>query len=108
MTVAGMTARHAVIAAEFDELIDVLLRDLLRPAELIGHEVDLREKLDRLHLVIRADEISSQRQGTVILEQDSIVVLDVRGDGLRHLICGWRAIRRDGMEPSDTTVSIIS
>ena len=99
MTVPRMASRYSVIAAKLDQLINVLFRYLLRTTELVRYKIDFCEKLNRLHLVLRTDEIRSHRQCAVILQQHSIMILDVRGDGLRNLVGRRRAIRCDWNRP---------
>ena len=70
-------------------------RDQVLAAEQPRHQADLREVLDRFHLVVRGEQIGADRQRAVIREQHAVVRLDVLADRLGQLPRGRRRVLRD-------------
>ena len=64
--------RYPVRPAQPLQPPDLLARQDVLAAQLARHEADLREVLDRLHLVVRAEQILAERDGAVIGEQSLI------------------------------------
>jgi hypothetical protein len=84
---------------------DLLARQQPLAAEHPRHEADVREVLDRLHLVVRREQVGAERERAVVGEQHPVVRLDVLPHGLGQLFVDGVAYSAIGTLPSVVTTS---
>ena len=79
--------------------MDLFSREEILAAEQAGDQANLREVLDRLHLVVRGEEIGPDGQRPVVGQQHAVVRLDVLPHRFRQFARRGRGVLRNRDAP---------